>query len=183
MNIRDYLTKIHTHFQDHNRYKLLTHNPTNAVAHDPRTLIHYMHYPHVIDTTIMEFLLPPMNIRTPLFLTKILKPNCPLLCIVSGCDGPTDRLSSYVTHFIQPLAKNLPSHMKESKHFLNFIANLPPLPTNAVLVTADVASLYTNIPHDDVISAIIHFIEKYKHLQPTNYPPSPYSSSNPHFHS
>ena len=57
--------------------------------------------------------------------------------IVSGCHGPTDHLSAYVTHFIQPLVRNLPSHVKDTKHFLNFIEKLPPLPPNASLVTAD----------------------------------------------
>lgn len=43
MNARNYLTKIHTLFQDHNMHKLLTHKPRNATAHDARTLIHYMY--------------------------------------------------------------------------------------------------------------------------------------------
>ena len=85
-------------------------------------------------------------------------------------NGPTDYLSSYITHFIQPLANNLPSHMKDTKHFLNLIEKLQPLPTNALLVTVDITSLYTNIPHDDGISAVIDFIEKYKHRLPTNCP-------------
>ena len=99
----------------------------------------------------MEFLLPPRNTRTHLFygLPKMHKPNFPLPPIASGCDGPTDRLSSYIAHFIQPVAKCLSSHIKYTKHFLNVIENLPPLPTNVLLVTADVTSLHTNIPHDD----------------------------------
>ena len=91
--------------------------------------------------------------------------------IVPGCDGPTDHLSAYVTHFIQPLASNLPPHVKNTKHFLNLIEKLPPLPPNALLVTADVTSLYTNIPHEEGIAAVIHFMEEYKHLLPTNCPP------------
>ena len=45
----------------------------------------------------------------------------PLHPIVSGCDSPTDHLSAYITHFIQTLASNLPSHIKHRKHFPNFI--------------------------------------------------------------
>ena len=102
----------------------------------------------------MEFLLHPKDTRTPLFygLPKIHKP-------------------AYITHFIQPLASNLPSHIKDTKHFLSLIEKLPPLPSNALLVTADVTSLYTNIPHEEGIAAVIHFMEKYKHLLPTNCPP------------
>ena len=36
------------------------------------------------------------------------------------------------------------------------------------MVTAGITSLYTNIPHEDGIAAVIHFIEKYRHLLPTN---------------
>ena len=100
MNIKDYLTKIHTHLQDHNTYKLLTHSPKNAIAHDACTLMHYMHSQHIIDTTTMELLLSPRNTWTPLChgLPKIHKSNCPLRHIVSGCDSPTDPLSSNITH-------------------------------------------------------------------------------------
>ena len=86
----------------HNSYKLLTHNPTNAKAHDARTLMHYMHSQYIIDMTTMKFLLPPKNTCTPLFygLPKINKLNCSLYRIVSECDPPTHRLSSYITHSV-----------------------------------------------------------------------------------
>ena len=45
----------------------LTHNPTDAIALDLRTLIQYIHSQHIIDTANMEFLLPPRNILTFLF--------------------------------------------------------------------------------------------------------------------
>ena len=70
-----------------------------------------------------------------------------------------------------PLASNLPPHVKDKKHFLNHIEKLPPLPPNALLVTADAMSLYTNIPHQEGIAAVIYFMEEYKHLLPTNCPP------------
>ena len=170
MNTKDYLTKIQAHLHDHNTYKPLTYNPTSAIINDACTLIEYIHSQH---KATREFLLPPKNTRTSLFygLPKIHKPGCPLHSIVSGCDGPTDHLSAYVTHFIQPLASNLPSHIKDTKHFLNLIEKLPPLPPNALLVTVDVTSLYTNIPHEEGIAAVIHFMEEYKHLLPTNCPP------------
>ena len=173
MNIRDYLTKIHIHLQNLNTYKQLTYKPTNAIVNDTCTLIDYMHSQHIIDKATKEFLLPPKNTRTPLFygLTKIHKPSCPLRLIFSGCDGPTHHLSAYITPFIQPLASNLPSHIKNTKHFLNLSKELLPLPPNALLVTADVTSLYTNIPHEEGIGVLIHFMDEYKHLLPTNCPP------------
>ena len=173
MNTRGYLTKIHTQLQDHNTYKTLTHNPTSAIVNDVRALIEYMHSQRMIDKAAMEFLLPSKNTRTPLFygLAKIHKRDCPLRLIVSGCDSATDHLSAYITHFIKPLASNLSPHSKDTKHFLNLIEKLPPLPSNTFLITTHITSLYTNILHEDGITAAIHFMEKYRHLLPTNCPP------------
>ena len=67
MNTTDYLTKIYIHLQDHNTCKPLTPNPANTIAYDARTLIHYMHFRHVIDTANMKFALPYRNTSTPLF--------------------------------------------------------------------------------------------------------------------
>ena len=170
MNTRDYLAKIHTHLQDHNTYKPLTYNPTNAIVNDKCNLIEYMHSQHTTDKATKEFLPPPKNTRTPLFygLPKIHKPGCLLCLIVSGCDGPTDHLSAYITHFVQFLASNLSSHIKDTKHFLNLTEEFPPLPPNALLVTAAVTPLYRNNPHKEGIEAVLHFMEEYKHLLPTN---------------
>ena len=161
----------HTPTRPH--YIQATPQPNKYNSQDAYTHIEYLRSQNIIYKATIEFLLPPKDTRTPLFyeLPKIHKPDCPLCPIVSGCDGPTDHLSAYITHFIQPLASNLPSHIKDTKHFLNLIEKLPPLPSNALLVTADVTSLHTNIPYKEGIAAVIHFMEKYKHLLPKNCPP------------
>ena len=173
MNTKDYLAKIHTDLQYLNAYKPLIYNPTSAIVNDTCTLMEYIHSQHIIDKATKEFLLPPKNTGTHLFygLPKIHKPGCPLRPIVSGCDGPTDHLYAYVTYFIHPLASNLPSQVKDTKHFLNLIEKIPPLPSNALLVTAGVTSLYRNIPHEEDTASLIHFMEEYKRLLPTNCPP------------
>ena len=52
----------------------------------------------------------------------------------------------------------LPSYIKDTTHFLLRLQNLGPLPDNAILVTLDVSSLYTNIPHKEGIEACRHFL-------------------------
>ena len=66
---------------------------------------------------------PPNPSRTPIFygLPKIHKPNIPLRPIVSGFDSPTDNLSRYITHFLQPLAERIPAFIKDTTHFINTI--------------------------------------------------------------
>ena len=68
--------------------------------------------------------------RTPLFygLPKVHKPDCPLRPIVSANDSPTENISSYVNHFLQRYMKALPSYIKDTRHFLSEILNLPNLP-------------------------------------------------------
>ena len=175
MNTRDYLSKIHTGLQDYNTYKPHIYNPTSVIVNDACTLVEYMHFQHIIDKATMEFLQLPKNTRTLLFygLPNIHKPDCPLHPIVSGCDGPTE-LTIYL-----PKSPILSSpqlaifHHVGTKYYLNFIGKFPPIPSNALLVTGDVTSsyTYTNIPHEEGIAAAIHFMEKYKHLLPTNCPP------------
>ena len=137
VNIRHYLSRIHTNLQDHKTYKTLIHKPTSAIANDAHTLIQYMHSEHIREKATMEFLLPSKNTRTSLFyrLPKIYKIDCPLHPVVSGCDGPTAHLSAYITHFIQPLASNLSSHIKDTKNFANLIEKLPPLPSNPPMLS------------------------------------------------
>ena len=47
---------------------------------------------------------------------------------------------------INPLVASLDSHTTD-------LTNLATLPNNAILVTLDVSSLYTNIPHNEWIDA------------------------------
>ena len=143
------------------------------MVNDTCTLIEYIHSQHMIDKAAKKFLLLPKNTRIPFFygLHKIHKPRCPLCPIVSGSYGPIDHLSAYNTHFIQSIANNLPSHVKDTKYFHHLIEKLQPLPPNAHLVTVDVTFLYKKIAHEEGIVAVIHFMEEYKHLLPTNCPP------------
>jgi hypothetical protein len=46
--------------------------------------------------------------------------------------------------------ENLPSHIKDTTDYLKKMENLT-IAENTTLVTMDVTSLYTNIPHDDGI--------------------------------
>ena len=51
------------------------------------------------------------------------------------------------------------SHIKDTTDFLNKLSNLGNLPNNAILVTLDVSSFYTNIPDNQGIDACRHFLD------------------------
>ena len=175
MDTRLYISKIEKHLSDPTTYKDLNSDPTQAIRNDVFSTLDYIHKTHRIDDETKHHLTLPKPARTLLFygLPKVHKPNIPLRPIVSACDSPTDQLSNYVTHFIQPLVEILPSYIRDSKHFLQLFESLPPLPENAILVTADVTSIYTNIPHEEGKESVLQYMILHANTLPSDAP-------NPH---
>ena len=172
LNTHDYHHKVLQILTNKTFYKQMTHNHIHTVRQEVQSLIDYLHIKGTIDDRTFNFLSPKNPPRTPLFygLPKVHKPDCPLRPIVSANDSPTENISSYVNHFLQPHMKALPSFIKDTKHFLSEILNLPNLPDGAFLVTADVVSMYNIIPHTEVIETIIQHIKNNKGLLPENSP-------------
>ena len=174
MDTTEYISKIMDHLNDTNTYKKLDHNPLTNIHREISDYLEFLVTVGRIDETTKRFLTPPSPPRLPPFygIPKIHKTDNPLRPIVSGCDSVTDNLSRYVTHFLQPLAEMLPSHIKDTTHFLQELQKLPPLPDNTFLVTADVSSLYTNIPHEEGINAALHYITTHRKNLPKYTPPN-----------
>ena len=80
--------------------------------------------------------------------------------IMSGCDGPKERIFAFVHRFIQPIAQKQDSYLKDTTDFLNFLERTN-LPKNTVLVSMDVTSLYTNIPHEEGVTTVCHAYEDF----------------------
>ena len=158
----------------------LSYDPTQRVSNEANDLITYMNRQHVIDEKVATNLRSKNPCRCPLFygLPKVHKTDIPLRPIVSGCEGSTDHLFNFVTEYIQPIAELLPAYFKDSTDFLRFLRYQNATPEEYFLVTADVTSLYTNIPHQEGMEAIAHYLHLHSdfvyppHL-PT-IPPVPY---------
>ena len=73
--------------------------------------------------------------------------------IVSATSHPTEHISQFVDAHLNPLVPELPSYIKDTTHFLRKLDDLKELPPGSLLVTLDVSSLYTNIPHKEGIEA------------------------------
>ena len=93
-------------------------------------------------------------------LTKIHKPTPVGRPIISGCDGPTERLSAFVDKLLQPIAKEQESYLKDSTDFINFIERTR-VPFYTILVSMDVTSLYTNIPQEEGIETVCNAYESF----------------------
>ena len=117
---------------------------------------------HIDEMTRRWLSLTPNPPRIPQFytLTKIHKPTPVGRPIISGYEGPTERISSFVDSLLQPIAKSQKSYLKDTTDFINFIEKTRVV-ENAILVSMDVTSLYTNIPQEEAITIICKAYETF----------------------
>ena len=73
--------------------------------------------------------------------------------IVSDCNSETYRSAAFIDYYLNPLAKKHDSYIKDTYDFTEKIKKLT-IPTDAILFTIDVDSLYTNIDIKEGIQAV-----------------------------
>ena len=105
--------------------------------------------------------------RIPIFctLTKIHKPLPVGRPITSGCEGPPERISSFVDHLLQPIAQKQTSYLKDTTDFINVVEKTQ-VSHETILVSMDVTSLYANIPQEEGIAIVWQAYEKYHNNPP-----------------
>ena len=82
--------------------------------------------------------------------------------IVSASGSPTERISEFLDHFLQPLLVTIPSYVKDTTHFLRILSELPPLPQGLTMVTLDVTSLYTNILLSKARTVLKNYLDRHR---------------------
>ena len=100
------------------------------------------------------------------FLRKIHKSPIGICPIVSSCGSPTENISQFVDYWLQPHMKSLPSYIKDTTQLINELRELSVEP-DTFLVTIDVKSLYTCIPHSEGIQACTEALLKSKENNPS----------------
>ena len=91
------------------------------------------------------------KIQTPEFylLLKIHKHNNPGRPVISSVNCHTSRISEFVDYYLQPEVKKLKSYVKDTTTCFKKIEAIDHLSDDSYLVSLDVCSLYTNIPHKE----------------------------------
>ena len=74
--------------------------------------------------------------------------------IVSAINSPTERISQFLDHFLQPCLTAIKSYVKDTGHFIFLLEKLGILQNLTLLVTFDVTSLYTNVPLEEARRAV-----------------------------
>ena len=89
-----------------------------------KELIKALYHGNHFDDMTEKWLYPTPNPpQIPVFhtLRKIHKPNPVGRPIISGCDSPTERISSFGDYLLQPIAKVHEPYLEDTTDFLNFI--------------------------------------------------------------
>ena len=147
MSRKDYMNECYRQLNDNKFYEKLDKDPTQTIDTRARILLGRLLKENEIDSDTYKYLLPQDPKAGHFYiLPKIHKKGNPGRPICSANGHPTERISEFVSHHLNPLVQTLPSCIKNTTHLLNKLNQIDVLPPNAILVTLDVSSLYTNIP-------------------------------------
>ena len=86
--------------------------------------------------------------------------NVPGRSVTSNCGTPTEKVSEFLNHHLQPIMKSGKFYVKDTGDFLEKTKSLGRIPEDTFLVTADVVGLYPCIPHDVGLRALYKKLEK-----------------------
>ena len=167
MSRDDYISKVRDHLDNENYYQKLNDDPTERFSSEIRDFLLDMVSRQAINKETM-LSIAPETVKASRFyiLPKIHKRGNPGRPIVSSCGAPTEGISRFVDYHLNPLVKKIPSYIKDTSDFLLKLERLTDLPPDPILVTLDVKSLYTNIPHDEGIVACKLALDSREVLQP-----------------
>ncbi|UYV81733.1 hypothetical protein LAZ67_20002153 [Cordylochernes scorpioides] len=164
MNTTDYNTKVEELLQDKEIYEPLTKNPSPNFTKDFNKKLNKIIRSHKLDKKTFENLkAEDKNLPNFYGLPKVHKPNTPLRPIVSYAGSPLYPLTKFISSIISPLQKLLPHTVPNSTVAAKTIRNLS-ISNNSRMVSFDVESLYTSIPHNEAILALQKFTETHQNL-------------------
>ena len=67
-------------------------------------------------------------------------------------------MSAYIDKILQPFLPTIASYIQDTAQFLNCTSKIKSVPHNALIVSMDVKTLYSSIPHSDGIKACEIFV-------------------------
>ena len=136
MDCRDYESKLSTMLNDTSTYKKLNRDPSSALERKMNSLLLQLKRSEQIPDRLYQRLRSFSGVTPRIYgLPK-----------VSFYTSPTYQLSRHLSTLLTPLVRKSPSHVRNSRDFVNFITEQQL--NQEVLVSFDVVSLFTNVPTD-----------------------------------
>jgi hypothetical protein len=165
LNRLDYLREGYKQLSDTAFYQKQEFDLTDTFKREISNFVEDMFQNGEIDETVKKYLLKDNNKTAKLyFLPKIHKgitppPGRP---VVAANGAPTERISQFVDHFVNPFCPQIKSYVKDTTHFLQKLQEVGELPRGSMLVTMDVVALYPNIPHQGALDAVKNMLHKHR---------------------
>lgn len=161
LNSKDYLDKVHVMLSDSNTYLPVSIDDTLTVKFKVDCIIDALTTDGFLTAKQCKYL-KDFHPRCPLFygLPKIHKVGIPLRPIVSQINGPTSRLNELVDTYLTIAEKNIPFLLQDTTAYLRLLEKYKCVSPGTFLVTMDVTSLYTNIPHVEGARWVADFYEE-----------------------
>ena len=162
-NTVDYIKEADRQFGDQKTYKKLELNPTADFQKEIDETLTKLVKNGEISQRVKK-MLSNGNPKTPniYFLPKIHKNKLPPpgRPIVAANECPTETISAFVDHFLNPMVKEQESYIKDTTDFINKIESIQTPKNGFIMGTLDVTSLYTNIPNEEGVNSIRDMLTK-----------------------
>ena len=156
MNTHDYIEEGMRQLNNKQFYRKETKNLTPTHKQRIDSIIEELFQNNEISESTFKYLLNDGE-RTSIFymLPKIHKnrDNPPGRPIVSSNDCPTEKISQMIDIILKPLIVQNKSYIEDTPDFLRKIQNIE-MTDEDWLISLDVSSLYTNIPHKDGLRSV-----------------------------
>ena len=165
LNRSDYLKEGYKQLTDPLFYRHVEEDLTKKHMNEIALRVESMYQDGEIDESVKLYLIDK-TCKTARFylLPKIHKqvippPGRP---VVAGIGSPTEKISEFVDHFLNPLSMRVKSYVRDTNDFLHRINALEVFMEGVLMVTMDVTSLYTNIPNDEGLRASMAALMKFR---------------------
>ena len=162
LNLEDYINEANRQLSDTTLYQELIYDPTVAHANTINDTIKHFEIKQMIPKSIANGLIT-RHPKTPQLKLppKVHKTGHPGRPVVSSVNSHSAKISKYVDFHLAPEIPKIRSYIKDSNDFMKQLDELPANKTaNSYLVTLDVKSLYSNIPHAEGIEVIKDTLQK-----------------------
>ena len=159
MDRQRYIEEGYRQLNDTSVYLRTRATAISDIEEDIQRLADQLHIEGVITDDIRQFTIR-RNTKPARFylLPKVHKKGVPGRPVVSACGSATEGMSEIVDFFLQPYMPTTPSSIKDPEDFIRRIRNIIDFPSDFLLVTLDVVSLYPSIPHDFGLCAHKNFL-------------------------
>ncbi|KYN07871.1 hypothetical protein ALC62_01155 [Cyphomyrmex costatus] len=144
-----YLSKMEDILSDRDTYEIIDRDPTKKLTQDLRALlVRWKGVKFIDDSTYRKLFMTDGNIPRAYGLIKIHKNGNPLRVIISSINSPLYYISLFLhNNIIQNSIPQASSYIKDSFHLVNKLNGIH-FDLKYTLVSLDVVSFFTNIPHN-----------------------------------